>query len=936
MHFYGLRQEGDRQGLSRTSGDGDDDSDETLGIKQDSMSSSLSTPRHSEIGSPLLISSSLSSSPSLCDAGRDDATTTIGRMGLSLPPSRKSMKDRRDHKRGRGCTEVFLLAAAVILLLPTMIAVKVITARISNNNSTMLFRENFDDRDSSSLLLAQHRFQRQQRRFLQNDEIQVTLPVGAQINDANISEIIAEQITMNSTVGDNTNNNNNGSPDTNDGESNLVTDAPLSPTFVTKQPTLEPSTTNTPSYSPLASVSPRPTTGRPSAKPSASNEPSVAPSPSPSISPKPSGFPSAAPTAETTVSQGPSAFPSVSFEPTVSFSPTPSPSSSISPKLFGFSSAAPTAEPTVSQGPSAFPSVSFEPTVSFSPTLEPQNITKNVIMILENMPSLLQNDTIGIWENVTSKHMIDYYETVSETYPNNWSIQIKGVRTIFKSQTISPGKEADDSKNEAVDDLFPASRQDEPMDLPPTTFTETPDTLKVEIVYDQWVTYESYEGNITDDELYDRLFILPYTTDSFHYSMDLFVAMNWSNWVIVDIVEDIEQEAQETPPPITEPIASRLTLAQTFAISASIVTAACLIVLFLFWERNQKLDVNAAMNLRREEESLSINSAIEGIQGTPARTSSEVEQAVLPWNNLHYNHNNNNGNATTTDGTIISSARSAPGHLRKDSIERGRLGSKDSMEGRHSRVGSNDTAPFPSNGIYGTERSGHSKSSSNSSNVDNNQEFSPKPYSMEVNYGSPGTPQNVPAGIRDTIAHSSTNRNNSNRPYLPPLPPPSSFGSNTHDRRRNAGDQYDSSTSLIVPLNDYNNSSSSSSSNNNINISSSSFAPTAFRRPNRGFGMQASALSDDSMTDLSFVTDPFSSDRQHSTEILMQNPQLSEASSRSRSETIRSQYESFTSPLYIPDEEGISSVGPRTATESHISTMSTMLGLESRPIDDAL
>lgn len=100
--------------------------------------------------------------------------------------------------------------------------------------------------------------------------------------------------------------------------------------------------------------------------------------------------------------------------------------------------------------------------------------------------------------------------------------------------------------------------------------------------------------------------------------------------------------------------------------------------------------------------------------------------------------------------------------------------------------------------------------------------------------------------------------------------------------------------------------------------------------------MHVSGLSDDSMTDLSFLTDAFSTDRHHSTDVLMQNPPHNEVSSRYRPETIKSQSKPFTSPLHIPDEEGTLFVGFRTAAERHLSTMSTMLGLESRPIDDAL
>jgi len=515
-------------------------------------------------------------------------------------------------------------------------------------------------------------------------------------------------------------------------------------------------------------------------------------------------------------------------------------------------------------------------------------------MILKNLPSELDPNTTAYstWEKVTSQHIIDYYEKVSDYY--GWIITITEVKTTLRDQKVLRRIALND------EDMDITPKQDQPEDAPPAILTETPGTVKVELTYDQEVTYYNKPANITDEELSKRLFVLPFETDSFHYAMALHREMDWSTWVIVETVKP----SPPTPEPVPI-IASRLTRPQTLAISGSIIIAAFVLVSFLLYERNAKVNANAALN-RSGEDVSTVNAGIQGSQGTPIRVS---ESGGLPWNQLYYNNGNGTNNYdTTADETYLSSVRSAPGHLRRNQIERERQrersNSRDSIEGGRGRVGSmssKENVTNSSRAKYGTMRSAQSRSSSNSSNADNNQEISPR-------IGSPGIPQQIPFG---SSAPSSTNRNNSNKPFLPPLPPA---------ERRRTMDSTDSATSSNVPLNDAN------SSNNESFI-----RPASNRRQSgRAFGMR---LSDGSM-DFPIVADfviPNPPERGH----------MSYASSLSQSipfPSTRSRSEPFTSPLHIPDEENILSVEPPALltprSESPIPT--TMLGLESRSIDDPL
>ena len=599
---------------------------------------------------------------------RDHSTTKMG-----FPPSTTRKKDCLDHERGVGCSRIIPLfvVVGVILLLSAIISIEVTKDRSGSSSSGYNFtisREDFDVHNSSLFPLAQHGFQSQERRYLQNST----------------------------------------DPDVN--MDNSTEDPFFDPSLIPVLPI-----TNAPSHSPSKSFQP-------------SQEPTLTPQPT---------FSSMPPTEESTdttdsrASSVPSASPQPTHVPSVSF------------------------HPTLSLSPTA----TFEP--SPSPTLLTQNFPKyNNKMILENVPNELDDDKLGrIWQNITSRHIMNYYQKVDREYPTHWLFNLNSVRTR-KSRIEADG---------------PGGRPD-----------------RLTITYDQWLYFESEE----EDPGIDQLFELPFASDSFEYSVNLTHAMNWSSLIIVKFDPGESEKSQ------SQDGLSRL---QSILVSVAIVVGSCLIVLFLLWERKQKEEnVNAAVNLRSFD-----NSAVEGMQMPPGPSQ---------WNPTSLSNRSAND---TVEITMATSLRSAPGNLRRNTIEGQRLSSM-------------DIAALPT----------HSRASSNSSNIENsssNQENSPKPNSVEVNYGSPDIPKQVPISIRgnsnserSAVSTTSTIRSVSNRPFLPPLPPPSSNSSTSHERRRTADSLESASVSEHVPLNDY-----------SINAT----GRPAFRRPSgRTVGLRFS--NDDNVSEL--------------------------------------------------------------------------------------
>ena len=902
--------------------DGDGDSDGSFETEQgSSLPLSQSVICHSK--DPSL---ALSSAELISDEDHTDGTPI---MSLQFSRSARRRKGRWDEYH-RSYSKIFLsVVVTVMLLSPSLIS-----ATSRSNDHVILLRGK-----THSYSREQIWSETQQRwRFLQDENDTI-----ADAGDVIESEPSDEPIVENASNQTESPVTNQTEPTSSDDEDELETIEVLLPPGVTQEDedvadvidSLIPpvNTTVAPTFSPTAPSAPTviPLSLDPTPPPSISFAPSPAPTTSPqptmtmspTFSPAPSFGPSVSP------SSGPTATPTATFEPShpPSFAPT------ISPKPSGFPSFRPTDVPSVSVFPSLSPTISPQPTISAFPSMGPTNyptsapspaptpeatdtaVISDNEMILRNVPYNLDNLTEPIWENVTSQHIVNYYEKFSKTFTTDFAFEIVNVETtLVKSEIVPEIDGVDDAQGDDAqgEDVSVAARQDQTAELPQNDATKK---LTLKITYHQKVFYESDEVTMPDEDLSNRLFVIPFTTDSFHYSMDLYTALNWTTWVMVETV--IDSPPTHTLQPSQQPpqlIASKLTSAQTFAISASTIIAACLIVLFLLWERNQKGDIHFGMNSPRGEGSSSEDSRMHAMQGTPMEGSG-----------FYYNDRSE----SVTDDTAYASAsiRSAPGHLRRNSIDRGMVHRRESFleDHRRGRLGSQSDISASSKGKFGTMRSAYSKASSNSSNADNNDQMSPKQRSPrgQERYGSPGIPLQVP--IRSTSA--SANRNNksdkNDRPFLPPLPPPTSFGS---DRTPERSRPDSLEQGVVLPLKD------TSASNQSTGFGR---ATSAFRRPsNRAFGMRLSGVANDDMTEISILTDPFPSDRdnrRYSGDFVIPNSQFNDDSGRSR-------FEQYLSPLHIPDEEIINRapIDPLLAPTPESPIMSTMLGLESMRINDAL
>ena len=645
--------------------------------------------------------------------------------------------------------------------------------------------------------------------------IEITLPAGVTTSDENVADVIAEQIdeTTNAETEAPTRAPTK-SPTRSPINDSLVSASPTVSPTISFQPTLAPTTSPQPTISMAPTDSPAPSspptispTESPSLHPTETFLPSASPSTSPTTSPQPSSLPSSVPSVSPTISQAPSSNPTISLQPTLSIAPSASPSNS------------PTAAP--SPGP--------------TPVATEVAIKRNNVMVLSNVPFALHNGTLGVWEEVTSQHIINYFQKFSRTYTNEFFFEIVDVETEFISQKIVEGEAT--AKNGKASTVT-APRKDQPMERPPYTPVELPNTLTIEIAYNQWVVYETDEVDMSEDELYNRLFVLPFTTDSFHYSMDLYNSeLNWTTWIFVDTVDPIPPPTAPPAPPTR--VASGLTSAQTFAIAASTIVAACLIVFALLKERNQK---------GRGDESISGDSPMHAMRGNSFR------DGEAPWNNnTVYHHRNEDGSGVTVEDAAYDSVRSSrttSGH-RQNAVERGTHRPKE-----HAFV---DERRGRDNGKFGTYRS---ISSTNSSNPDNNKHgLSPRYSPRNDVYGSPGIPRHVSGSSAANNRSSMIRNDKGDRPYFPPLPPSSSYGSGlTPERPR----------PMMEPLESGHAKDFSNSNMNNMG------AMNRFGRPSgRAFGMRLSGIVNDDMTEISILTDPFSSDhRRQSNDFVIPNPQF--------------------------------------------------------------
>jgi len=404
--------------------------------------------------------------------------------------------------------------------------------------------------------------------------------------------------------------------------------------------------------------------------------------------------------------------------------------------------------------------------------------------------------------------------------------------------------------------------------------------------FTQNVTYylmnqETNLSGLSDKEIMKGFFVIPFETDSFTYSISLVQAMNWSTFILVDYVFPGQPETPApAPAPTMAPTATatkedtKLTNGAVYAISVSMPLAACIIVLFLLWDRKHKVDPNAMTYADRRSFTSSI-----GAQQLPLPLSSEQRKQVcgddtsasleydMPGLPMEYNYSINrpdftdavesainNSNNNTDKRNLASSIRSAPpmSMLRTLSDFRRQV----SGEGR----------------LYKSPIT----SGKNHQNVSSNHKGVVAGTSSRSNSSSGGDRTSSPTSSKNSVRHG-----------LPPLPPPlpiqhpaSSYSPHTHFEHVTVvgeGEGEDGDNNKPLTAN--------------------------FRRPSRpGFAMRMSSITNSSITDISFMSDAFPSDREFVSEDFMP-PEFPPPRPHNHLDNLEQQSEAFSSPLHLPYEE---------------------------------
>eukprot|EP00537_Pseudo-nitzschia_pungens_P004758 CAMPEP_0172377288 /NCGR_PEP_ID=MMETSP1060-20121228/68829_1 /TAXON_ID=37318 /ORGANISM="Pseudo-nitzschia pungens, Strain cf. cingulata" /LENGTH=933 /DNA_ID=CAMNT_0013104969 /DNA_START=122 /DNA_END=2923 /DNA_ORIENTATION=- len=705
-------------------------------------------------------------------------------------------------------------------------------------------------------------------------------------------------------------------------EEETVSFVPIGP-VLTPVPTLAPSTSE-PSTSPAPTIS-NSQTSRPtkpdtiyvevstlptarfptlspslslSSSPTISNAPTITGSPTPILSSAPSFAPTHFPSISPTVS------PTWSPAPTISPAPSNYPTNLPSSVPTDFPSTLPSAKPSISLYPSPSPSISLEPTLSLlpssSPSVPPTTILRdtatelNIVMIMTNVPkSDLSDDERQIWESVTDDHVKNFYQKSAETFPDDWPMKNIGVKTYIVGEIFATETMDYDTDDDATTESQPEKQTSTPApvfleDDNPAAAVDAaePDrTFELKITYNQTITAEftDRDGKLNDHE---DLFVLPFSTDSFTYSVQLKDAMGWQNRFHIEI----EGGERETAPPTGGPTKPpRLTTAQTIAISASIVMGACLIVVFLLWDRTQKGDGRnndpASPDAGSSSSSVGMRPPYESEKGKPIEFSRD-----------------NRKNTEDYDG----STRSAPAHLRRGEqylFKNNPFAESRKEEGNHKGTG--------------THKSRHvSKDSENSVLSLRDKSFrsiTPEADSPKTNSNDKQSiPKQLPRSIRAVSAGEylvSTSASARGFHHLPPLPPqPSGSGvsgsstTNEEPRRQSFDHTRRSSGDSMIQLP----------------------PPAHYQRRRPPPTTRVSSISDDSMTEISMLTSTVQRDFGIDGEFGA--PTHVDFPPPIPDHDIDEPSEAFRSPLHIPHEDGHGDFGSMaTRPESPIPT--TMLGL---------
>lgn len=166
-------------------------------------------------------------------------------------------------------------------------------------------------------------------------------------------------------------------------------------------------------------------------------------------------------------------------------------------------------------------------------------------MVLVGFTARLSSEQREDWENITSAHVLDFYQRYNEIDRGVIPVNVTNVTTVFKRQIFQP------------------------------------EDGRLEIEYAQTLVL----GKFRETENDEVLFVAPFVENTQDYVIDLLTTWDLDNLIALRSV--VVGEDDRTPPP-APPEDSGISAGSLAALAVSIVLGACAVVAFLFWDKKKK------------------------------------------------------------------------------------------------------------------------------------------------------------------------------------------------------------------------------------------------------------------------------------------------------------------------------------------------------------
>lgn len=203
---------------------------------------------------------------------------------------------------------------------------------------------------------------------------------------------------------------------------------------------------------------------------------------------------------------------------------------------------------------------------------EPFGVDK-ISMVLDGLSRALEGEEIEIWQNVTSEHIVTFWNMLAVDHPDDDPLFVGSAVTQLLSQDIEMEQESvvgEDGTSIVLRIMYS-------QEFRYGIFDEVPNSEEPQ------VRQPTPPPPIDSETLQYYLVVMPFETDSYEYSNALMEALNLTTFVVVRGIE-----TGDPPAPTSAPIGSGISQTAVRAISASIVVGACLVVAFLLWDRKRK------------------------------------------------------------------------------------------------------------------------------------------------------------------------------------------------------------------------------------------------------------------------------------------------------------------------------------------------------------